>query len=242
MSTHTLYRFFDADNQLLYVGLTINPGPRMQRHRATKPWWGDIARIEMQQLPDLESLRVAERDAIAREKPLYNVRLNGSDPTPALDSDQPPVVVAGLVGRWFHSWRPATPTDSEHATRRGDRILEWQGRVLDRIEDGLYLIETFSWRDGTSTGQQLITADAMTIWTFYNTNIEMVAALGCRESWRAKGALCGNPAEYVSDIIGLAALCGHCAGYYGTVRPIIWHRDGAKLGPETRVPHPLSQR
>jgi hypothetical protein len=73
----TLYRFYGADDTLLYVGITINPGRRMEKHRNTQPWWTDVARIEMEQHPDLGTLRAAEREAIETEKPLHNVRMNG---------------------------------------------------------------------------------------------------------------------------------------------------------------------
>jgi predicted GIY-YIG superfamily endonuclease len=74
----TLYRFYAADDSLLYIGRTINPGKRMEKHRATQPWWSDVARIEMEQLPNLETLMVAEREAIETEKPLHNIRMNGT--------------------------------------------------------------------------------------------------------------------------------------------------------------------
>lgn len=74
--TYTLYRFFAADDTLLYVGLTVNPGRRMEKHRATQPWWKDDARIEMEQHADIATLRAAEREAIETEKPLFNQRMN----------------------------------------------------------------------------------------------------------------------------------------------------------------------
>jgi hypothetical protein len=76
MSTFTLYRFYDADDTLLYVGLTINPGRRMEKHRAMQPWWSEVARIEMEQHPDHATLRAAEREAIETESPLYNNRMS----------------------------------------------------------------------------------------------------------------------------------------------------------------------
>ena len=76
MSTFTLYRFYAADDALLYVGLTINPGRRLEKHRALQPWWNDVARVELEQHPDMPTLRAAEREAIKTETPLYNIRMN----------------------------------------------------------------------------------------------------------------------------------------------------------------------
>lgn len=71
----TLYRFYDADDALLYVGLSINPGKRFERHRTDKEWWTEVARIEMEQFSDIGSLRAGERDAIKSEHPRHNIRM-----------------------------------------------------------------------------------------------------------------------------------------------------------------------
>jgi hypothetical protein len=76
MRAFTLYRFYAADNTLLYVGLTINPGRRLEKHRALQPWWNDVARVDLEQHPDLPTLRASEREAIKTEGPLYNISMN----------------------------------------------------------------------------------------------------------------------------------------------------------------------
>lgn len=76
MTPFTLYRFYNAGDELLYVGLSVNPGNRFERHRQDKTWWSEVTRIEMEQLPNHESLKAAEREAIKEEKPLYNVLMN----------------------------------------------------------------------------------------------------------------------------------------------------------------------
>lgn len=38
---NTLYRFYDAGESLLYIGITNNPGRRLEQHSATKSWWCD---------------------------------------------------------------------------------------------------------------------------------------------------------------------------------------------------------
>jgi hypothetical protein len=239
---NTLYRFYGADDLLLYIGLTCNPGQRFMHHRDNKEWWSEIIRIALEQFPDREALVAAERAAIKAEKPLYNIKMNGDKPALQLPPPVPPS--DGLVGRWFHSWRPARDDDSEYVTKRGDRVLEWQGEVLERIEHGLYLVETYSWWDGTPYSQELVSVSDMARWTFYSNNIEMIAFLGCRETWRDNGRVeCGGQAEYFTVNFGLGscAVCDHCAGYYSEVYPIIW-RDGkaTSLGPKTKIPHPLS--
>lgn len=73
----TLYRFYAADDTLLYVGLTINPGQRLTNHARKKEWWSNVAEIRLEQHDSHADLVAAEREAIKVEKPLHNVIHNG---------------------------------------------------------------------------------------------------------------------------------------------------------------------
>ncbi len=70
---HTLYRFFDQDGLLLYVGITCNPGVRFNAHRLTKTWWGDVASITLEKFSTRAELVAAESAAIIAERPLHNI-------------------------------------------------------------------------------------------------------------------------------------------------------------------------
>ncbi|TAL00365.1 MAG: GIY-YIG nuclease family protein [Rhodospirillaceae bacterium] len=70
-----LYRHFDKDGALLYVGIAINPMMRyINDHRRFAHWFKDITRIEIEHFPTRKDAFAAERQAIAAEKPLHNVR------------------------------------------------------------------------------------------------------------------------------------------------------------------------
>ncbi len=71
--TTTLYRFFDSDDRLLYVGIAGNPGRRWTRHAADKLWWGEVKRAEMAHFHSRQEALDAERDAIISERPIHNV-------------------------------------------------------------------------------------------------------------------------------------------------------------------------
>lgn len=73
---HALYRFYAGDDTLLYVGITNDPGNRFTRHRADKTWWYEIATVRLQYFDDRLALARAERQAIEREDPVYNIRMN----------------------------------------------------------------------------------------------------------------------------------------------------------------------
>lgn len=68
-----LYRLFDETEQLLYLGISADPGKRFAQHRSDKPWWGDIRSMTVQPMPSREAALEAEREAIKDERPLHNV-------------------------------------------------------------------------------------------------------------------------------------------------------------------------
>lgn len=70
--TCALYRFFDDDGVLLYVGITVNLQTRLRTH-ARKGWHTATRRITVDWFDTTEAARDAERHAIKTERPLYNV-------------------------------------------------------------------------------------------------------------------------------------------------------------------------
>lgn len=70
---HYVYRCFDADGRLLYVGCSMNPEERMKEHRKFRPWWTNrVTRMTLEGFPDQSAGLAAERQAIQTEHPLYN--------------------------------------------------------------------------------------------------------------------------------------------------------------------------
>lgn len=223
--THALYRFYDVAGDLLYVGITVDPGRRLERHRGDKPWWHEVARVELEQHPTRASVLTAERAAIANEKPRHNIRLNSGALATSIDRDPDEDTHDGLVGRHFHSWREPREDDSDHATIRRGLVLEWQGHVLDRVEVGLYLVELYSWWDGMPNGQQLVPVASMSNWTFYDDAVEMQVALGCREV-RDTRQECGGEITHVvfmPYLLGPVLVCSHCVDSYSDkAKQLIW--------------------
>lgn len=69
---HVLYRFFNDEAELLYVGITNDPVHRFSNHAYTKPWFAEAAAATMTHYPTRGELIAAERQAIERERPQYN--------------------------------------------------------------------------------------------------------------------------------------------------------------------------
>lgn len=73
MKQQALYRFWDADGALLYIGISLDPGKRWKQHRDDKPWWSEVAKVTVEPHPSRPAAMDAERAAIAAERPRYNV-------------------------------------------------------------------------------------------------------------------------------------------------------------------------
>lgn len=75
MSERTdLYRHFDKDDNLLYVGLSFGAIARLQQHKALSHWFEDIAKITIEKFPSRAKASKEERIAIIEEMPLHNIQ------------------------------------------------------------------------------------------------------------------------------------------------------------------------
>jgi GIY-YIG catalytic domain-containing protein len=68
-----LYRHFDADGTLLYVGISLSALNRLGQHKQNAEWFDKIARVAIEKFPTRAAALEAEHNAIKEEKPLYNV-------------------------------------------------------------------------------------------------------------------------------------------------------------------------
>ena len=67
-----VYRIYDVEGFLLYVGMALRPENRIVRHRA-KRWGHAIHRYTVEEFPNREAAKAAERSAIHHEYPLHNL-------------------------------------------------------------------------------------------------------------------------------------------------------------------------
>jgi hypothetical protein len=78
--TH-LYRHFDRNGRLLYVGITRRLQTRQSHHKAQSSWFHRLALTAIDDCATQALAEEAEAEAILREKPRYNrfVRVNNHD-------------------------------------------------------------------------------------------------------------------------------------------------------------------
>jgi predicted GIY-YIG superfamily endonuclease len=68
-----LYRLFDADGALLYVGITYDTEQRFASHRNSSPWWKDVASESIEWHGSRRLALAAESAAIKAERPRHNI-------------------------------------------------------------------------------------------------------------------------------------------------------------------------
>lgn len=74
-----VYRIFNAENVLLYVGASRNVKDRLSYHSGVKRWWSEAVRYEAEWYNTREEAEHAEAVAINTEAPLYNVMIPAMD-------------------------------------------------------------------------------------------------------------------------------------------------------------------
>jgi len=70
--TH-LYRLWNSSDDLLYVGISKSALTRLGQHQRSQPWADEICRITIERFDTRGQAEAAEVEAIAAERPKYNV-------------------------------------------------------------------------------------------------------------------------------------------------------------------------
>ena len=71
----TLYKFWN-NNELLYVGISLNYFARLSQHRRDKDWWDEVTEITVKHYDTREEALDAEAKSIKKDNPKYNIAMN----------------------------------------------------------------------------------------------------------------------------------------------------------------------
>lgn len=124
----TLYRFYDVNDRLLYVGITRTGIQRIHGHASKAHWWSQVARASFEHDQTLED----EMTAIELERPLFNV--DGTDRSDWIDT-----VNEATANGWL--------TDRAVIRRKFDQLIAMRDRLhrqLTEIETRLDLLQEAS--------------------------------------------------------------------------------------------------
>lgn len=72
-----LYRLYDSEDRLIYVGITSDLTARWRAHQRDKYWWPEVARKAIEWFETRKSAERIEKIEIEEESPLYNKVFNG---------------------------------------------------------------------------------------------------------------------------------------------------------------------
>jgi predicted GIY-YIG superfamily endonuclease len=73
MGETQLYRHWDKDNNLLYVGISYCSLTRLKQHSKSAKWFKEVANVTIEQFSTRKEAEEAELKAIRTEKPEYNI-------------------------------------------------------------------------------------------------------------------------------------------------------------------------
>lgn len=67
-----LYRLYDGNDVLLYIGISDAPAARFRTHARQQPWWFQVHHYTLEWIDDRKAAEHAEKDAIRTETPMWN--------------------------------------------------------------------------------------------------------------------------------------------------------------------------
>lgn len=111
---HFVYRAYDADGRLIYIGATSELMNRWDQHEALSWWYEMAAWVEAEPYPTRDAAFAAEMVAIQEEQPAFNIRHT---------TDGPVLTEADAQVAW--NWR-SQPFHSFTSMALIDRVNEFR--------------------------------------------------------------------------------------------------------------------
>lgn len=68
----TLYKMYDCDDELVYVGITTKDFTRIREHARLREWWTRVVSIDLEHFSTFDDASVRERELVAALSPEQN--------------------------------------------------------------------------------------------------------------------------------------------------------------------------
>lgn len=72
----SVYKLYDVEDTLLYVGLSKSLGQRLTAHEKSKEWWSKVVEVAIERFEVYGQAKRKERHLITWLRPLYNKQHN----------------------------------------------------------------------------------------------------------------------------------------------------------------------
>jgi hypothetical protein len=122
MNSTQLYRHWDENNILLYVGISYSSTTRLRQHEKSARWFKLVRSVTIEQFATRKEAELAELHAIRTENPIYNI-------VGVLDSSPKVTPIRKL------RWKKPTYKYKGKRLLRADIILEYI-KLLNYLEEG----------------------------------------------------------------------------------------------------------
>ena len=74
--------------------------------------------------------------------------------------------------------------------------LQWQGQIISKVSEGVFLVQLHQWTTGETSGQFLVPVPDVMSWKFFDTASDWRSALGEYESQKASVARSISPSTH----------------------------------------------
>jgi hypothetical protein len=132
-----VYRLYDSNDVLLYIGVASIFGTRWHQHAGMQPWWPHVDHQTIEWHATREDAEAAGAEAIRQEKPVYNCLHNGKrrfgprrDPHSGFPADGHPLLLDIREARAEYDLLQAD-ADADAAHRE---LMTRIGKALDEAE------------------------------------------------------------------------------------------------------------
>jgi hypothetical protein len=208
-----LYRHFDTQGRLLYVGISLSTVARLTQHRSSSGWFNKIARVEIEKHPSRRAALEAEKAAILNELPVCNVLLNEAAARKVLHAKKH---LANHVSvnervRWvaYHPMYPICWCDDGVNDAPKDEEVE-SYLCSEQIVYGIigkssvavkgycdYCGKDFGWRELARTENPLTDIDGVHLWGDKWPYLPDGGQLSAIDSWCTRHAKSGRLCDFV---------------------------------------------
>jgi hypothetical protein len=145
-----LYRHYDANGALLYVGISASTMARLRQHKQEAEWFDQVAWIRIQRFASRWKASLAEQEAIHKERPRYNKAFNynpgegtRADPGFVADVIKLPAVETHIMREAISRSERLVGANASAILREGEAPLWLVERVLPLSAPALKLLEVY---------------------------------------------------------------------------------------------------